>query len=263
MVSEGVSEVLFNSIKELTSLNELVNFNLGGGTNLAIKYNHRESTDIDLFSQGILGIEPMRKIEQSIKEMFDPEYFSLLNLEHENLCFARTILPQSGIKVEIIQNLKNLLQPETIKGLRLIHDDDIGALKLLAAASRGSQKDFYDLFLLTELKPLSHYFDHLMAYSEKHKDSPSNIFDNPGSMGEKPGVNLTKDLSSLCDFNHSGDKRNPGNRIVLTENSPIELKWPDLRNVWKSRVKAFADQRGLKFREIPTRRKPKLPGFSW
>lgn len=165
--------------------------------------------------------------------------------------------------MEIIQNLKNLLQPETIKGLRLIHDDDIGALKLLAAASRGSQKDFYDLFLLTELKPFGHYYDHLMAYSEKHKDSPSNIFDNPGSMGEKPGVNLTKDLSSLCDFNHSGDKRNLGNRIVLTEKSPIELKWPDLRNVWKSRVKAFAGQRGLKFQEIPTRRKPKLPGFSW
>lgn len=262
MVSEGVSEVLFNSIKELTSLNELVDFSLGGGTNLAIKYNHRISTDIDLFSQGIVGTESMRRIEQSLKEMFNPEYFSLLNLEYENLCFARTILPQSGIKVEIIQNLKNLLQPETIKGLRLIHDDDIGALKLLAAASRGSQKDFYDLFLLTELKPFGHYYDHLLAYFEKHNDSQSNIFDNPGSMGEKPGVNLSKDLSSLCDFNHSGDKRNPSNRIILTENSPIKLKWPDLRNVWKSRVQDFADQRGLKFQEIPIRRKPK-PGFSW
>ena len=49
MVSEGVSEVLFKSIQELTSLNELGDFSLGGGTNLAIKYNHRESTDIDLF----------------------------------------------------------------------------------------------------------------------------------------------------------------------------------------------------------------------
>ncbi|OOG72284.1 nucleotidyl transferase AbiEii/AbiGii toxin family protein [Algoriphagus sp. A40] len=263
MVSDGVSEVLFNSILEITNLNEFADFSLGGGTNLAIKYNHRESTDIDLFSQGIVGIEAMRKIERSVRDMFNPEYFFLLNLEHENLCFARTILPQSGIKVEVIQNLKNLLPPEIVKGLRLIHDDDIGALKLLAAASRGSQKDFYDLFLLTELKPFGHYYDHLMAYFENHRDSPSNIFDNLGSMGEKPGVNLSKDLSSLCDFNHSGDKRNPGNRIVLTENSPLELKWPDLRNVWKSRVKAFAVQRGLKFNEIPTRRKPKLPGFSW
>lgn len=263
METEGVSDVLFASIRELTSMNELVDFNLGGGTNLAIKYNHRISTDIDLFSSGIVGIESMRVIEQSIKENFNPEYFSLLNLKHENLCFARTILPQSGIKVEIIQNLKNLLPPETTKGLRLIHDDDIGALKLLAAASRGSQKDFYDLFLLTELKPFGHYYDHLMAYFEKHKDSPSNIFDNSGSMGEKPGVNLSKDLSRLCDFNHSGDMKNPSNRIVLTENSPIKLKWPDLRNIWKSRVKAFAAQRGLKFQETPTRRKPKHPGFTW
>jgi hypothetical protein len=102
-----------------------------------------------------------------------------------------------------------------------------------------------------------------MTYVEKHKNSPSNIFDNFGSMGEKAGNNLSKDLSSLCDFNHSGDKRNAGNRIVLTENSPIKIKWPDLRNVWKSRVEDFAIQRGLKFKEIPTRRKPKHPGFSW
>lgn len=263
MVAEGVSEILFNSIQELSSLKELIDFNLGGGTNLAIKYNHRQSIDIDLFSQGIVGIESMMKIEHVVKGMFNPDYFSLLNREHENLCFARTILPQSGIKVEVIQNLKNLLPPQIIKGLRLIHDDDIGALKLLAATNRGSQKDFYDLFLLTELKPIGHYYDHLMAYFESHRDSPSNIFDSLGSKGEKPGVNLSKDLSGLCDFNHSGDKRTLGNRIVLTENSPIKLKWPDLRNVWKSRVKGFAAQRGLKFHEIPTRQKPKLPGFSW
>ncbi len=40
MVTDGVSEVLFKSIRKLTSLVELADFNLGGGTNLAIKYNH-------------------------------------------------------------------------------------------------------------------------------------------------------------------------------------------------------------------------------
>ena len=102
-----------------------------------------------------------------------------------------------------------------------------------------------------------------MAYFEKHKGSPSNIFDHPGSIGEKPMADLSVDLSKLCDFNHSGDKRNPSNRIILTENSPIKLKWPDLRKTWKSRVQDFAKQSGLKFKEIPTRRKPKHPGFSW
>src|SRR5690606_15644158 len=117
---------------------------------------------------------------------------------------------------------KNLLPPTLVDNLRLIQDDDVGALKLLAAASRGTQKDFYDLYLLTELQPLSHYYDHLMDYFEKHKEAPSNIFDNIGSTGEKPGSNLSKDLSPLCDFNNSGNKQNPSNRIVLTENSPIK-----------------------------------------
>ncbi len=46
---------------------------------------------------------------------------------------------------------KNAIPPEiTDEGIRLISDLDIGSLKLLAAANRGEQKDFYDLFLLTE-----------------------------------------------------------------------------------------------------------------
>jgi hypothetical protein len=43
---------------------------LGGGTNLAIRYDHRESIDIDLFFSGIIGKSGYIKIENEIQAYF-------------------------------------------------------------------------------------------------------------------------------------------------------------------------------------------------
>lgn len=262
MIENGVSERLHNAIRQFMALPQLKDFHLGGGTNLAIKYNHRESIDIDLFSQNVLGKDKMNEIHGQIQETFEDVIIQKNNASTNYLYFLEATLPKEKIKVQIIQNLKNISQPETIRGLQLIHDDDIGALKLLSAAGRGVQKDFYDLYLLTEIKPLSHYYDHLLSYYEKNRNAPPNIFDNIGAMGVLPSFDLSKDLSPLCDFNHAGDKKNPSNRVVFTDNSPIDIPWPVLRDKWKAKVIQLAKERGLRFQETPTRRKPKFPG-SW
>ena len=48
----------------------LKDFHLGGGTNLAIKYNHRVSTDIDLFLSNIVGLKLMIEINKLLKSEF-------------------------------------------------------------------------------------------------------------------------------------------------------------------------------------------------
>ena len=52
----AVSLVLFQTIKELQSLKNLQFYALAGGTNLAIRFNHRESIDIDLFLKKLLDL---------------------------------------------------------------------------------------------------------------------------------------------------------------------------------------------------------------
>lgn len=58
----GVPQILRDVIKELMEEPALSDFYLGGGTNLAIKYNHRVSIDIDLFSSGIVGRKKMHEM---------------------------------------------------------------------------------------------------------------------------------------------------------------------------------------------------------
>ena len=120
----------------------LSGFNLGGGTSLAIKYNHRVSTDIDLFSPDVVGAKSMLLIAETIKGSLNPAFINVLNESQDNLCFIRSILPPDETKVEIIQNLKNIFPYESMQGIRLIHDDDIGALKLLSAAGRAFKRTF-------------------------------------------------------------------------------------------------------------------------
>lgn len=45
----AVSSVLINTILDFQKLPSVSKFSLGGGTNLALHYNHRISIDIDFF----------------------------------------------------------------------------------------------------------------------------------------------------------------------------------------------------------------------
>lgn len=58
-----VTIVLLQTIKELQSLPSLQQFALAGGTNLAFRFNHRESQDVDLFCTEIVSFKHFEAIE--------------------------------------------------------------------------------------------------------------------------------------------------------------------------------------------------------
>lgn len=152
---------------------------------------------------------------------------------------------------EIIQNIKMLYRPEvTEDGIRLINDLDIASLKLLAAADRGEQKDFYDLYLLSEKYGLDVIYDALIErHSQFVPETDSNIFNIPTN---RPKENLKTDLSALGNFNKVRDKSISGNRVDFTDESCIKMHFYDLKDKWIAKVKALASARGLKFNETKT-----------
>ena len=66
----AVSSAIVKTILELQKLPSLSNFSLAGGTNLAIRYNHRISDDIDMFCYDIIGKAGFQKIEEEVKQYF-------------------------------------------------------------------------------------------------------------------------------------------------------------------------------------------------
>lgn len=137
---ESVSEPLIDLLRHLMQVDNLKSFYLVGGTALALRYGHRISVDLDLFTH----------------ESFDSEQLSQLLIDEfsltESMVEDNTVLGLiHGIKTDFIAHRYPLLNGiEEIDGLRLLAVEDIAAMKLNAIANRGSKKDFWDLYELLQ-----------------------------------------------------------------------------------------------------------------
>ena len=155
-VEPGTLELL----KKLMAVRELQSFSLVGGTALALKYGHRKSIDLDLFSSENFDNENIATI---IAKNFPA--FSYRNLNNPIGVFGFI----DNIKVDFVKHYHHpLLEPADIyDGIRILNDKDIIAMKINAILRRGVKKDFWDLAEL-----LQHYSlrDCINFYNKKFKN---------------------------------------------------------------------------------------------
>ncbi len=179
---QAVSSALLKTIKELQTLPSLSKFALAGGTNLALRFNHRISEDIDLFATDIIGIGDFENIEAEVRELYEDSVISIVYpiKENDQFVFLRFIIKKGDItiKVDFIQNMKALYPFETIKGVICYDIKDIGLFKLVSCSNRPAKKDIYDLEYITESNNLIDLYTLLRQKKEKfNKETDRNIFD--------------------------------------------------------------------------------------
>lgn len=138
---KSVSASLLSLLRHLMTLPELKIFSLGGGTSLALRFGHRESVDIDLFSEQ--RFEPQYCIDAVRRSEKDTQ---IVNRTAGGVCAVIR-----NTKVDIIEHPYSLLsKTETVDDIRFLSLPDIAAMKINAVTNRGSKKDFSDLRLLHE-----------------------------------------------------------------------------------------------------------------
>jgi predicted nucleotidyltransferase component of viral defense system len=125
-------------LEKLSSIQELNNFTLAGGTALSLQIGHRISYDLDFFLQGDLSNEMiLQAIENTGKIEIVSQSPRIL------------VLLINNIKVDFIRHPYPSIQSPTLEqNLRLSGLKDIAAMKLHAIAGRGRRRDFVDLFFL-------------------------------------------------------------------------------------------------------------------
>ncbi len=131
---------------------ELKPFSLVGGTALALRYGHRNSIDLDLFSH--IKFDP-ESIEEAIRNEFKKDFFTESGHQKIGLfCYIQKI------KVDIIHYPFQLVSPVKNKnGIRIYSDADIAAMKIQAMLGRGKKKDFWDLYELLQHYSLQQLID--------------------------------------------------------------------------------------------------------
>jgi predicted nucleotidyltransferase component of viral defense system len=154
--TETVEPAAFSLLKDLMKVKELKSFSLVGGTALSLRYGHRKSDDLDLFSTKPFEIQQM---DSALKEKFGIKYFTeSKNKKWGIFCFI------NNIKVDIIHHPHTLISEiEKNNSIRMFSDPDIIAMKINAILGRGVKKDFWDLDEL-----LNHYsLKQMIGFHEK------------------------------------------------------------------------------------------------
>lgn len=200
---EAVNKELYDLAVELQSFPLLAPFSLAGGTSLAIRYNHRISVDIDLFTDKVVGQQGLEGISEKLKNYYQNSlrFCELINTESgDQYCFLRALINKDGkdIKVEMIQNIQRMQPIEVYAGIRIFSVKDIALLKLLSASSRKAKKDIYDLDLITDEIPLETLTELLEQKQEIfNKEEHKNLFDLDGD------PNPSKNISMLLEFDNT------------------------------------------------------------
>ncbi len=129
----------FEVLEELMEVKELSNFALVGGTNLSLRFGHRVSVDLDLFTNA-------RFFPDEVFKGILNKFPSVIKINERGQSIWLNI---ENIKVDIILHEYPYLEDvETISGIRFLSVKDIIPMKLEAMASRGVKKDFWDIFEL-------------------------------------------------------------------------------------------------------------------
>ena len=162
----AVSLELKKMILELQNLSSLSEFALGGGINLALRYQHRISIDIDFISVDVIGKKGFERIISEVQKYFGNALLKSILINEdlgEQYMFLRMFISTGNeiIKVEFLQNMKCLFEPAIIEGFRLVYKNDLGLFKLMSAANRFAKKDIYDLDFITDEIPLATLFAQL------------------------------------------------------------------------------------------------------
>ncbi len=225
---------------------------MAGGTNLAIRFGHRESQDIDLFSSEIVGIKHLEQIEREVITFYSEKNITGIDYpagkESEQFAFLRFWVTKpcgTMIKVEVIQNMKMMDEVETIDEVRLVTTKDIGLFKLISGSSRAANKDIYDLDFITEIIPLVELFEGLKIKKKKfNQKEHQNIFDldDEGCPTQDPNLLLKFDgkvSQSKIKPIHSNDK------ILIPEGGK---SWIETRTSWRMKVRKLFRNLGIDFK---------------
>ncbi len=161
---EAATPACLEALRYLRQHSFIADFYLAGGTALALQIGHRVSTDLDWFSTTSPLLTPEREtIRLALGKSGQFEVAS----EQDGMLYTRLF----GVDASFIHQHHPLLEPSVeYTDVRLASPTDIGLMKLAAINSRGTRRDFVDLFCLRQVATL----DHLLELATvKYADRPS------------------------------------------------------------------------------------------
>ncbi|MEK9149995.1 MAG: nucleotidyl transferase AbiEii/AbiGii toxin family protein [Candidatus Desantisbacteria bacterium] len=163
MFEEAISEGTRKDLAILVLSGILSPFYLAGGTGCSLQIGHRLSYDLDLFTQETFDTKAlMERLSGAGKFLLEDEADQTIigMFCQTRISFFRYPYPV-------------LFPPKGFKGLSVADIRDIGCMKLDAISSRGSRRDFVDLYFIS--KEIGDFKMLLELFKEKYQGIDYNL----------------------------------------------------------------------------------------
>lgn len=189
-------------LNKLSKLNLLKDFYLAGGTGLALSIGHRKSYYLDFFTQ--------KKLSPRLLILNISKFFKIYIFEEDQ---DTLILNVNNVKISFFKyDYPVLFKFKKFNGVKIADPRDIGCMKISAISSRGTKRDFVDLyFICKKIIPLEKLLNLFQKKYKKVKYNPLHI------------------LKSLIYFEEAENEPMP--KMI------IKVKWRDIKKFFVQEVK--------------------------
>ncbi len=200
---EVIKQDVERTLRDLRDRSLAEDFYLAGGTGLALQSGHRRSVDLDFFSDKLFDEELL------VHKLGGANGFSVASKAASTLHAAI-----GGVKVSFLGYPYPVLFPFLFfLGVRLADARDIACMKISAIASRGTRRDFIDLYVVSREYGLPTLID---LFKEKY------------SQANYSGIHILKSLTFFDDA-----ERDPMPDML------VSLSWNEVKDFFTTEAPAL------------------------
>ncbi len=154
-----VSDLLWNSLNQLMTIDEFNTFRLAGGTSLSLQLGHRASIDIDLFTESDYGSIDFTKLENILIETFPYVDTSSVGDMGMGKSYFIGSSEHDLVKLDLFYTESFVFPCIIEQNIRFSSIEEIAAMKFEVIAQGGRKKDFWDIHEILETYTLDNLID--------------------------------------------------------------------------------------------------------
>ena len=143
-----VKPILRSTLERLMRIDEFRPFRLVGGTSLSLRYGHRISDDIDLFTDAEYGSIDFQLLQEILRREFPYCQGDCGEIVSFGTSYLVGNSKEDNVKLDLFYTDPFIRPMEQIESIRMASLDDIVTMKMDVMSRGGRKKDFWDLHIL-------------------------------------------------------------------------------------------------------------------
>ena len=145
---QTVKPILRSTLERLMRIDEFRPFRLVGGTSLSLRYGHRISDDIDLFTDAEYGSIDFQLLQEILRREFPYCQGDCGEIVSFGTSYLVGNSKEDNVKLDLFYTDPFIRPMDQIESIRMASLDDIVAMKMDVMSRGGRKKDFWDLHIL-------------------------------------------------------------------------------------------------------------------